>query len=947
VWWLWPHLRRLWAGVGTVTAGIVITYLYSLLSEQPLPHLSVATDLLHAYGRWMTGTLLALALITIAAERANRRHEARAPQPLRLLRRSWRYRFQGLAPHATLGATSASTMVGRASELTKLNNWFAHVKTGTRRIIFISGEPGIGKTTLTHAFADSLSSNGLVRIGRGQCVEQYGAGEPYMPILEALTRMCREPGGEMIVDILHRVAPAWLAQMPSLISAEDRARLQGLAQSATQQRMLREMAEALEVIAAEAPLILFLEDLHWSDPSTLDLIATVARRAESARLMILGTYRPVETLAGEHPLRAIKEELELHQQGIELRLKLLGEPDVAAYLERRFSNRETRESLEHLAPAIYARSEGNPLFMVNVVDYLVEQGSLLNANTIEAPHNIRQMIERNLQRLGPDEQRVLEAASVAGAEFSAAAVAAALERPVHDIETICTSLSRREQFIAKQGSADWPDGTVASNFRFYHALYQNVLYGRLPDGQRVDFHRRIAEREETAYGEHAAEIAAELANHYRRPNDADKAARYFRLAGERAVVRRAYREAERHYRDALAMLLSLPESTERDVRELSLQLALGSVVMTTQGWSAADTDTVYERVRKLAEHGGKPESIEAFYGLWAAAVVRGDLRESLILADQLLETAREAISPSARVTAHFVQGLTHHWLGNLTEARSQFGKAIEQYRPEDFSGFAEDYGVGAQTFDGLNEWLLGFPDHARLSVDKARAHALSLSKPFAVAYVDEFRAWTCGLTGDFEGARSSAEECEKIATEVGFPTFAASGKIAAGWARAHLGEVNGALDTIRRGLAEFDVIKFYIQRGFSLSLLSEAQALSGAIDDAIVTAEQALAHNPDELWSRPFTLVLSGKLRLSKDPKDFAPAEQDFRDAIDLSRKMSAKSLELRATNALARLLSDSGRPDEARSMLGKVYGWFTEGFDTHDLKEAKALLDELKNEPN
>jgi predicted ATPase len=190
-------------------------------------------------------------------------------------------------------------------------------------VIFVSGEPGIGKTTLTRAFADSLASDRSIRVGRGQCVDQYGSGEPYLPILEALTRLCRESRGEKLVEILHRIAPAWLAQMPSLVNAEDRARLQQLAQGTTQQRMLREMAEALEVIAAETPLVLYLEDLHWSDPSTLDLIATVARRNEPARLMIIGTYRPVEMLAGKHPLRAMKEELELHRHAIELRLPLL------------------------------------------------------------------------------------------------------------------------------------------------------------------------------------------------------------------------------------------------------------------------------------------------------------------------------------------------------------------------------------------------------------------------------------------------------------------------------------------------------------------------------------------------------------------------------------------------------------------------------------------------
>src|SRR5215469_6418783 len=210
--------------------------------------------------------------------------------------------------------------------------------------------------------------------------------------------------------------------------------------------MLREMAEALEVIAAEVPLVLYLEDLQWSDPSTLDLIATVACRSEPARLMILGTYRPGEMLAGKHPLRAMKEELELHQHAIELRLPLLSEADVAAFLAERFSH-----VTENIARVVYARTEGNPLFMVNVIEYLVDQGSLADAEKIEAPRNIRQMIERNLQRLSPDEQRILEAASVAGTEFSAAAVAAALHQPTTEIEACCTILARREQFIATQG----------------------------------------------------------------------------------------------------------------------------------------------------------------------------------------------------------------------------------------------------------------------------------------------------------------------------------------------------------------------------------------------------------------------------------------------------------------------------------------------------------------
>jgi len=301
--------------------------------------------------------------------------------------------------------------------------------------------------------------------------------------------------------------------------------------------MLREMAQTLAALAADAPLVILLEDLHWSDASTLDLIAALARRTEPARLLILGTYRQVEMLARDHPLRAIKEELELHQQCLELRLKPLNEEHIATYLNLRFANNGATQS-SGLAPAIYQRSEGNPLFMVNVVDYLVAQGPQLDASKLETPRTIRQMIERNLRRLDPEEQSVLESASVAGVEFSAAAVAAALQRPVDEVEACCTRLSRNEQFISSLGESRWPDGTVTTAYGFLHALYQEVLYDRAPVGSRAEAHRRIAECEETAYGEQAGEIAAKLANHYSRANDNDKAVKYFQLASARAAASR-------------------------------------------------------------------------------------------------------------------------------------------------------------------------------------------------------------------------------------------------------------------------------------------------------------------------------------------------------------------------------------------------------------------------
>ena len=422
-------------------------------------------------------------MVSVAAARAHHKHEAPrfvGVEPARRTRRPSTHPIGSPAP-----PVSAVPMVDREEELARLRDTFAQVMRGERRVVFVAGEAGIGKTTFVRAFLESLRKEGGVRIGQGQCVEQYGASEPYMPMLEALTQLGRGSAGPQMLAVIHRLAPAWLAQLSTLLTAEERLRVHHETQGLTQRRMLREMAEALAALAADVLLVISLEDLHWSDASTLELIAAIARRTEPARLLIFATYRPVEMLAADHPLRALKQELELHGHCEELRLKLLSESDVATYLNQRLSKRELRSP--NIAKAIYERTDGNPLFMVNVVDYLVAQGPALEGSKIEAPHNIRQMIERNLERLTAQERTVLETASVAGNEFSAAAVAAALARPLSEVEYCCTRLSRFEQFVRTQGTSEWPDGTVALKARFLHALYRDVLYELIPRGIAASF----------------------------------------------------------------------------------------------------------------------------------------------------------------------------------------------------------------------------------------------------------------------------------------------------------------------------------------------------------------------------------------------------------------------------------------------------------------------------
>src|SRR5262245_52587697 len=259
-------------------------------------------------------------------------------------------------------------VVGREEALSRMRSWLEKALGGERQVVFVTGEAGIGKTALVDAFADSIGADRRIRIARGQCLEQYGASEAYLPVLEAIGRLCREQG--QVADLLRAHAPMWLLQMPSLMGASDRESLSREVSGATRERMLREMGEALEALTADLPLVLIVEDLHWSDYSTLDLISYLARQRQPAKLMLIGTYRPVELMVSGHPLNAVKRELLAKQQCEELPLEYLTEEAVSKYLAVRFPG--NRFPLE-LAALIHDRTDGNPLFMVNTVDYLVAE----------------------------------------------------------------------------------------------------------------------------------------------------------------------------------------------------------------------------------------------------------------------------------------------------------------------------------------------------------------------------------------------------------------------------------------------------------------------------------------------------------------------------------------------------------------------------------------------
>jgi hypothetical protein len=446
-------------------------------------------------------------------------------------------------------------LVGRDAELAQLHKGFNTALSGERQVIFVSGEAGIGKTTLIDAFLAQIRDHADVRITSGQCVEQYGPGEAYLPLLEATTRLCRGPGGERRLTALQRYAPSWLAQLPSLLEPREFNRLQQRLQGTSHERMLREMAETAEGFAATRIVVLVLEDLHWGDVSTLDWITYMARRRGPAKLLILGAYRPTDALTNNHPLCGVVRELQARRQGKELRLTPLAEEAIAEYLAARLNvDKEGQRAVpRQFIPLLHQRTGGNPLFLVNMVDDLLRQevfvadggqktrcADAVKAISESLPDTVRKLIERQFERLPQSEQRLLEAASVAGVEFAAAEVATGLRTTEEGhIEATCERLARTGQWLRAIGVAEWPDGTISGRYSFLHAVPHEVVYAQLAEVQRVQLHRRIAARKETAYGERTREIAAELAMHFERGREYAKAEHYRQQAEENQKVKQA------------------------------------------------------------------------------------------------------------------------------------------------------------------------------------------------------------------------------------------------------------------------------------------------------------------------------------------------------------------------------------------------------------------------
>jgi predicted ATPase len=846
--------------------------------------------------------------------------------------------------------------VGRQAELAELRDGFESVIAGRGLFLCVTGEPGIGKTTLVEDFLAELAG-GPCAVGRGSCSERLAGAEAFLPFLEALASLLRGPGGEVVARVMKVVAPTWYAQVVPHAAEDSSSALVPLEErAASPERLKRELGALLQEVSPLRALVLFLDDLHWADASTVDLLAYIGSKCATLRLLLVLTYRPTELLFSDHPFVPVKQDLQARGVCREVVLGFLSRPDMDRYLNLEFPQHRFPDELGDL---IHAKTEGNPLFMVDLLRHLrdrqvlaQEQGRWVLAQSLpdlqrELPESVRSLIERKIAKLGKEDRRVLVAASVQGYEFDAAVVAEALALDAAEVEEQLERLERVHAFFRLVGEHEFPDRTLTLRCRFVHVLYQNALYASLRPTRRVTLSAAVAKALLRYHGEKSTVVAGELALLWEAAREFARAADCCLRAAQNAARLFANQEVIMLARRGLELLKSLPDAPKRDQLELNLEAILVPALINLMGQGATDVERVFARARELCQRVGSPPQLyPALWGSWYFSLVGAEFQKARELGEQLLALAQDLQDPAHLLLAHRVLGHTLFFPGGLAQARAHLEQGMALYDPHRHrslvSLYGQDPGVVCHLWAALTLWMLGYPDQALREKEAAFNLARELAHPYSQAWALVFGAWFHHFRREEQAIPALAEANLTLSREQGFAQLFSWGTMWQGWSLVVQGQAKEGIAQLLYYQAAFLQQNIQLLRPSVLGLLADAYGKAGQAEDGLITLDEALGlvHRTGERHGEADLYRLKGELLLALPAAHQAEAEACFRQAIAIARSQSAKSWELRAILSLSRLYHQQGKTEEARPMLAEICSWFTEGFDTPDLQEARALLE-------
>jgi DNA-binding winged helix-turn-helix (wHTH) protein/tetratricopeptide (TPR) repeat protein len=854
---------------------------------------------------------------------------------------------------AEVGAPEGPLLVGRAAELALLHGLFEDAAAGQRRVALLGGDAGEGKTSLLEVFLAETRQRAAAWLAVGHAVDHTAPGEPYLPLLDALAQLCWQPRGHEAVAVLRRHAPTWLVQLPGVLSDEDAEALRAVTLGATQERMLREIVEGIEQLCLPRPVVLVLEDLHWSDRPTLEVLAAVSRRTTPARLLVVATYRPgdpegataamVAELAARRPTC---HRLVLERIDDEAVARLIGErlgattadPDLAAFAAR--------------------RGGGNPLFITTLIEHWaaagllgVEEDAAVAPNGLDelagaVPGDLRLLIQHQTSQLPPDDRELLRAASVVGTTAAAAAVAAAIDSDDEIVEARLHDLARRSNLLASDATIEWRDGTITPEFRFRHSLHQEVLYDAVPPTQRARFHGRVGDRLAAAFGEDADLHAADLAHHYVRSGDAGRAVPALLASATVASRRSAHAEAVEVLTQAEALIGRVRDPDERVRLEANVLATLAPALVAVHGWAAPEVRDTYERALELCRMLPDETPLDAvLYGLATLHEYRAEYGRSQELTEQRLQLHIAKPTSATQVEAHELLACSSFHQGIFEEALQHAETAVAVYDPAEHLALmalhGENPGVSSRHWAAHALWFLGYPDRALAMIGQALELAGDLAHSFSLSHAHEHAAYLHQYRLEPGKVLSHADATLRLATKQGYPYRHATGTMLHGWATAvstGARTVAAGLDELTRGLDAYRDTGAAMDLPYFLALLAEVLCLAGRLDDASSALDEARSIPRGRgYYFEPELLRLRAEVLYGQGHADLA--KEAGRRAIEVARAQQARSLELRAALAALEHAGDDTEAAAARAAVGAIYASFTEGFDTADLQRAKAAL--------
>jgi class 3 adenylate cyclase/predicted ATPase len=848
-----------------------------------------------------------------------------------------------------VGYTGLTPLVGREQEVALLRERWAQVKEGLGQVVLLSGEAGIGKSRLVQVLTEQAAAEAQAWLTPCQCspYHQHTAFYPLIDLLERVTlRFEREESPAQKLRKLEgfvvqhglplaEAVPLFAALLSLPLGADYAPPTVSPEQQ--KQQTLHALLTILLRIAAQQPVLFVMEDLHWADPSTLELLSLVVDQGPTARILALWTFRP------------------------DFRPPWAGRSHLTQVTLPRLPRRQAAEMAGRVAHAkvlpaeiveqVVAKTDGVPLFVEELTKMVLESGLLQEQAEryeltgplppLAIPTTLHDSLMARLDRLAAV-KALAQLGATLGREFSYALLQAVspwneetLRRGLHQLVAA--------EFLYQQGLP--PHAT----YRFKHALIQETAYQSLLRSTRQQHHQRIAQVLEAQFPDTVATQPELLAYHYTEAALTEQAVVYWQRAGQHASDRSAYLEAISHCTTGIELLTTLPETPEHTQHALALHIALGAALLMTKGQAAPEVEHAYTQAYALCQQVGEtPELVPVLLGLWRYYLARPQLHTARELGDTLLRLAQQAHDPALAVIAHYALGVTWWCLGTLPAAHQHLEEAIARYTPDQRCApvfrIGLDPGVACRAIAALTVWLLGYPERALARLHDALALAHELAHPYSLAYAWCWAAFVSQVRRDVPAVHAQADAAVALSTEQGFPIWVAIGTIFRGWTRAMQGQGAEGMAHVRQGIAALRASGSALFVPYVCTVLADlCHHLGHPVDGLQALAEaHTLVEQQEERYWEAEVCRLRGVLLLRQPGTSQAEAEAWMLRALDVARRQEVKSLELRAAMSLARLWQQQGKRAEAHELLAPIYGWFTEGFDTADLQDAKALLDEL-----